>query len=269
MAEMCYSSEREYAGHLKVNACGKLWLSDKDRDILRENGRVDFSVYYISSGSGRCVQNGRETVVPEGCLMLYFPQKEQRYSFRKQDAAVMMFAHFSGTAGQMLGSMISDSAVILKVQDQRQFESAFEKMISAYYQKETYFDSVCAGYMTVLVSLMAQSWESEALSKNASNENLKKVISLMYTYYNRPIDIQAYAKLCCLSQVHFIRVFKAYTGVTPYHYQLKIRIDRAIEMLENTSITVGQCAECVGFHDSAYFSRVMKRMTGHPPSFYK
>ena len=40
-------------------------------------------------------------------------------------------------------------------------------------------------------------------------------------------------------------------------------------MLENSSVTVGECAEVVGFHDIAYFSRIFKKFTGYPPSFYK
>ena len=119
-------------------------------------------------------------------------------------------------------------------------------------------------------SLIAQSITSTAERKTkVSNENLEKVLSLMYESYNKPIDIKKYAAICFVGEDHFIRVFKAYTGLTPYTYQLKIRIDRAVEMLENTAISVGECAEVVGFGDNAYFSKVFKRFTGHSPSYYK
>ena len=62
---------------------------------------------------------------------------------------------------------------------------------------------------------------------------------------------------------------KVITSECPYKYQLKIRINRAIEMLENTPITISDCAESVGFSDPAHFSKIFKQYTGHTPTYYK
>lgn len=182
----------------------------------------------------------------------------------------MLWSHFSGTACEILNKLDLDLVSVIKIKDKKQFESAFGKMITAHYKKAQYFDVASQGYMTVLLSLIAQSNTPPSERKTKiNNENIEKVLSIMYDEYNLPIDIKKYAALCFVGEDHFIRVFKAYTGLTPYTYQLKIRIDRAIEMLENTSISVGECAEEVGFSDNAYFSKVFKRFTGHSPSYYK
>ncbi len=270
MSEIIFSSQRVYDGYLAVNSCGKQYLADQDYDTLRFEGRVDFSINYIAKGVGYCETDGKILPIKEGSLVLFFPGVKQHYLFKKDDSAVQMWAHFSGTACGLLESFRSEKSVIVEIKDRKQFESAFEKMILSHYKKLPFSSSVCEGYMTVLLSLLAQSnLQNAETNTRVSNENLEKVLSRMHVDYNKPIDIKEYAGICCVSQDHFIRIFKSYTGLTPYNYQLRIRINRAVEMLENTPISVSQCAETVGFHDNAYFSKVFKRFTGHSPSYYK
>lgn len=270
MAKLAFSSEQEHSGYLKVNSCGKNWLTERDYDTVREKGRIDYSIYYVSKGVCYCRINGRTVKADEGSVVIYFPRVKQHYSFKKEDGSEMSWSHFSGTACDIFKDIGLDAITVIKIKDKKQFESAFKKMVTAHYKKTQYFDVASQGYMMVLLSLIAQSNLSLTERKTKiSNENLEKVLSLMYDNYNKPIDIREYAALCFVGEDHFIRVFKAYTGLTPYTYQLKIRIDRAVEMLENTAISVGECAEVVGFGDNAYFSKVFKRFTGHCPSYYK
>lgn len=143
-------------------------------------------------------------------------------------------------------------------------------MIASFYKKNEYSEMLCSGYMTVLISLVVQS--NVNISKNNlkfQNEKLEKVLAEMLIYYNKPINIKKYAKDCNVGEDHFIRIFKAYTGLPPYNYQLQLRISHAIELLENTPMNISECAEEVGFGDAAYFSKVFKRLTGKPPSYYK
>ena len=44
MPEITFSSERVYDGYLAVNSCGKQWLTDRDYDTVRKNGRIDYSI---------------------------------------------------------------------------------------------------------------------------------------------------------------------------------------------------------------------------------
>lgn len=269
MSVLRYCSEHEHDGYLRVNSCCKQWLSDRNYDIVIPNGRIDFSVRYVLKGLGYCEIDGKMIPIHEGSLMIYFPKAKQNYSFKKSDQSIIMWAHFSGSACDLLRETISNTPAIIKIQDRKQFESTFNKLIVSHYKKNEFSESLSTGYMLALISLIAQSNIITSSDFNLKNENIEKIISLMHENYNKPIDIKEYAKICCVGEDHFIRLFKAYTGYPPYNYQLKIRIDRAIEMLENTPITINDCSETVGFSSAAYFSKVFKRLTGHPPSYYK
>ena len=265
-----YTSERVYDGYLRVNSCGKQWVDPAERERPQVNSRIDYSVYYIQSGVIYSKTDDVATPVTEGSLVLFPPHVPQDYSFKEDENTVVLWSYFSGTATELLSDMDPTRPIIIPVLDRMQFESALEKMITAYYKKSPYVETICAGYMAVLLALIAQnSLQNSDIQPSPRNENLEVVLSLMYAEYNHPIDIKKYANICCISEDHFIRLFKAYTGLPPYHYQLRLRIDRAKEMLEHTSISVTECAETVGFSSIAHFSRVFKKFTGHSPSYYK
>ncbi len=270
MQKKKFTTEREYKGYIKVNSCGKQWLNDRDYNTVRENGRVDYSIHYIKSGVGYIEHNNKSQTLPEGSLVLYYPNVRHHYYFKKEDSTQMCWSHFSGEACQMLSRTATDEPIIINIYDRKQFESAFEKMIYAYYNKHLNGEELCDGYMLVLLSLISESSKTVPESHSVQNNiSLEKVLSDMHVYFNKPIDIKKYAQICHLSEDSFIRMFKKSMGCPPYRYQLKIRIERAVEMLENSGLNVSECADIVGFQDPAYFCRVFKKYTGHSPSFYK
>lgn len=269
MSQLSFTTEKEYDGYLNVNSCGQQWLADRDYNTLRKNGRVDYSVYYIAKGQGYYTFNGKSHPLRADSVLLYFPGVRHHYFFRKEDGTEMLWSHFSGQACSLLDDLRADGPVVITVQDRKQFQGAFEKMIDAHY-KHGYNSQLCNGYMLVLLALLQKSAATPPDPQQpCGNEQLEKVLSRMHMDFNKPIDIRQYAGMCHLSEDRFIRMFKAYTGLPPYRYQLKIRIERAVEMLENHSLSISECAGIVGFHDVAYFSRIFKKFTGHPPSYYK
>ena len=265
-----FTTEKQFSGYLRVNACGRQFLGDRDYNTLREKGRVDYYLHYVSKGTGWIEYEGKNRAVPEGSLVLFFPGVRQHYFFKKEDNADLFWSHFSGTACEMLESLRSEAPVVLEVNDRKQWESAFEKMIHARYCRIREGDALCDAYMSVLLALILQSrQQAEGATPVLGNQRLEKVLSRMHVQFKNPIRIGEYAQMCHVTEDQFIRMFKAYTGLPPYRYQLRLRIQRAVEMLENTSVSVTQCAEIVGFNDVAYFSRIFKKFTGNPPSYYK
>ncbi|WP_433654614.1 helix-turn-helix domain-containing protein [Nocardia sp. CA-128927] len=72
-----------------------------------------------------------------------------------------------------------------------------------------------------------------------------------------------------LSSFHFVRVFKKATGVTPYQYLTRLRIDEAKRLLRHTDLTIDQVAGRCGFASSGALSTAFLRHTGARPSVYR
>lgn len=56
------------------------------------------------------------------------------------------------------------------------------------------------------------------------------------------LDMEEMARSLQMSASHFIRTFKAQVGYSPLAYQTRLRIERAKDLLRNTSLRVSEIA---------------------------
>ncbi len=91
----------------------------------------------------------------------------------------------------------------------------------------------------------------------------------MELHYDQAITLEQLAKLSFLNPVYFSTIFKKETGVSFTAYLVKLRMEKACELLKTGSITVAETAERVGYHDVRYFSRLFAKSIGIKPKEYK
>ncbi|CCH31637.1 hypothetical protein BN6_43550 [Saccharothrix espanaensis DSM 44229] len=68
-------------------------------------------------------------------------------------------------------------------------------------------------------------------------------IAVMRERLDQPLTLADVAAEAHLSPYHFIRVFRAATGLTPRRYLTRLRIEQARRLLSDNTLTVGQVAE--------------------------
>jgi AraC-like DNA-binding protein/mannose-6-phosphate isomerase-like protein (cupin superfamily) len=71
------------------------------------------------------------------------------------------------------------------------------------------------------------------------------------------------------SPQHLNRTFRRVLGVTPLQYLMRMRMERAAELLIEGRLTVRAVGERVGFADPYYFSRAFKQHFGRSPRDYQ
>lgn len=82
----------------------------------------------------------------------------------------------------------------------------------------------------------------------------------------RPCDIPALARQCGLGVVAFRSAFRSITGQSPRKWIERQRIDAVLGMLADPRVPVADAARLAGFDDPFHFARVVRRVTGRPPS---
>ncbi|EOW9471554.1 AraC family ligand binding domain-containing protein [Vibrio cholerae] len=82
---------------------------------------------------------------------------------------------------------------------------------------------------------------------------------------DQPIRLEQLAQLCQLSPTQFQRHFKAQTGLTPYAWLRRLRLEQAMKLLQSGKPGT-DVAYQVGFYDQAHFSKAFKATYGLSPS---
>lgn len=112
---------------------------------------------------------------------------------------------------------------------------------------------------------------SEDLAEPGSNtaERIELVRAYLESNLGRDLDMRAVASAAALSPFYLTRVFKARFGVPPYRYLIGLRIQRATELLLDSSLTVTQICHRVGFDPLSHFITTFRLQVGVSPSAYR
>jgi len=125
-------------------------------------------------------------------------------------------------------------------------------------------------FKELILSLLSNKKNKHFLSylSNLYNDTNPSLAEVMQNNFAFNLTLVEYAKLACKSVATFKREFKKTFNDTPARWVLRKKLKFATELLENTSLTVGEiCFEC-GFENQTHFSRVFKeKMSVSPLQF--
>jgi AraC-like DNA-binding protein len=96
----------------------------------------------------------------------------------------------------------------------------------------------------------------------------KTVIEYIHKNYNKRISLDEIAKISGYSKYHFCRIFKKLSENTVIDYVNAIRIEKAKQLLKNSTLTIMEISYEVGFSHISHFNRNFKRIVGVTPSAY-
>ncbi|BCN25463.1 AraC family transcriptional regulator [Vibrio alfacsensis] len=97
------------------------------------------------------------------------------------------------------------------------------------------------------------------------NQSLGTLKDYLMANLDQAVRLDSLSDLCQLSPTQFQRHFKAQTGMTPYAWFARLRLEQGMKLLQ-----AGQCgtdvAHQIGFYDQAHFSKAFKQTYGVSPS---
>lgn len=121
----------------------------------------------------------------------------------------------------------------------------------------------------IAARLFEQPKESKGSECGLSAIQLRDALSYLEAHMPARVDLATLAKLAGLSLSHYSRAFKASTGLAPYQWQLRARVERAKDLLIDTNRCLPDIADATGFSDAVHFGRTFRKITGAPPATWR
>lgn len=85
---------------------------------------------------------------------------------------------------------------------------------------------------------------------------------------NCDFNIDTIASSIGLSRSAFFKKLKSLTGLAPVDLVKEIRLNKSIELLKNTDMSISEVAYAVGFKDSGYYSKCFRKKYNQTPREY-
>jgi AraC family transcriptional regulator len=94
-------------------------------------------------------------------------------------------------------------------------------------------------------------------------------LHLIEARHSEPLSVLTIADAVGMSPYHFLRVFRAVVGVTPYQYLVRTRLRRTAIALATTEQPIAAIAFAHGFGDLSTFVATFGRVFQQPPRDYR
>ncbi|MBQ2967117.1 MAG: helix-turn-helix domain-containing protein [Clostridia bacterium] len=101
--------------------------------------------------------------------------------------------------------------------------------------------------------------------KGRAYDSILPAISYIEQNCTEKLYVEHLASLCNLSPSRFFAVFKETVGNTPVGYKNAIRIQKGMELLYETDMTVEQISEVLNFSSPAHFRKQFSKLLGVTP----
>ena len=238
-----------------------------------ERGRLDFQLLYIASGKTHFYfEEGKDTVVSAGNMVLYRPKEPQKYVYYGSEQAEVYWVHFTGSnVRNILKSYgITNDMRVIPAGTLLEYSRIFKQMIQELQQCRAGYEELLAMLLRqIFIIINRQMTKERTLKSDYLDTEMELALEYFNTNYNKDLNIDDYAASRGMSVSWFIRTFKQYAGTTPMQYIVALRITNAQMLLETTNYNVTEIGNFVGYDNPLYFSRIFKKQKGFSPSEYR
>jgi AraC-like DNA-binding protein/ligand-binding sensor protein len=98
---------------------------------------------------------------------------------------------------------------------------------------------------------------------------VQAAMRFVHRQYSTPVQITEVATYLKCHPDYLSRLFKKTVGCGFGEYLMRVRIDRARNLIDTRRYSMGEIAWNVGFQDQSHFGRVFKRLVGLTPGEYQ
>lgn len=113
-------------------------------------------------------------------------------------------------------------------------------------------------------------WENSMKDKTPKLKELIKIsVNYISLNYEQDLTLGDIANYIYLSPSYFAKVFREEMKQSPINYLLRLRIEKAKELLAKTDMMIGDIALDVGFSNHQRFNEIFRKFTKMTPTTYR
>jgi len=109
----------------------------------------------------------------------------------------------------------------------------------------------------------------EDTTRQRAASRIEASLNHMLQNLDKPLRVSTLSAVSRVSPSQFFVLFKSATGHAPIDFFIRLRMQRACELLRNRDLSVKEVAGVLGYDDPFYFSRVFKSVVGIAPRGYR
>ena len=142
--------------------------------------------------------------------------------------------------------------------------------VGKYFMLKAYLMQILLIMMREIVGTPQQKQQGCNFESYNKSYAVKKIVNYLNESYGQKISLDQIAHNMYLSPVYVSKIFKEETGESPINYLIKIRLEKARDILAKEGAgSIKSIANAVGYEDVYHFSKLFKKYYSISPQNYR
>jgi len=240
------------------------------------DGLTDFDLWFVWAGRGEMRLRDRTVVLRPGICLWMRPGGRYEAEQDPEDRLGVTFVHFDALSAR--GRRLAQRALPPEVTDLRHphvMETLTRRLTDRLHQGESH-DGEAIVHAEALLRAAVMEYDAQASAPRRKTGTAAHHEQVVQEVAQQIVEdpaaapgVEDLARQAGYSVDHFGRVFREVMGRSPQAFVVAARIDRARQLLTESSLSVSQIADALGYRDVYFFSRQFKSKTGWTPTAYR
>ena len=100
-------------------------------------------------------------------------------------------------------------------------------------------------------------------------QRMRQITEFIDTHLSGTISVSDLSEIAGISKFHFTRMFKLETGLSPYQFVLRHRIQKARELISRSELSLAEISIDAGFSSQSHMNDAFMRVLGVSPGQYR
>ena len=250
---------------LNILECGKEeCVKNKINSLSKKDCHL---FHYVLIGKGTLVINKNEYHLNKGDIFFIERNTDATYFADNENPWTYEWVGFGGNKADDILKVLDINNDNPIIRDKgRSYRRYFDAIINGY-NETGYLGIACLGALYQLLGEMM--YEKEGLFKLGKGDiTVQLAKNFINNNYQFDISIEDIAKNANVTPNYLSAAFVKKEGMTTKKYLTKVRMEKALSLLQSGKFKIKEVAELVGYPNQLHFSSEFKKYYGVSPSEY-
>lgn len=227
------------------------------------------AIEFVSQGRGELTINGKAEPLYPGSIFTYAPETSHCMRSSQNEPMVKYFVDFTGKDAHKMTEGLRKAGVI-QVARIDVVRGWFDQLLEAGEQASPESLRICSLLTELIIRHAASNpYRNNGDIGSVSLTAYERCRAMLHRDFLSLKSAGELASLCHIDVAYMTRLFQRHGNESPYQMLVRLKMNRAAEMLVTSGKTLMEIGEAIGVPDPFHFSRVFKRNYGISPKAFR
>lgn len=247
------------------------FVSFRPGETYGPDSHLRIEINYVKKGACILHLDGSSVSFRAGEMMIIASRAEHTFEAGSSGATLVQLEflpevsrRFTSAAGPVPTPPFPPGTPLVKIVNNIRIMRCVRRIVNELETRGEYYHYLVVMYYAELLILIRRHMNAACLPL-CSDPRLHRAISYLRLHYQSEITLGTLAAEAGISERYLRKLFMRHLQLSPFDFLSRLRVDKAVELLRNTDLSVKEIGFACGFRSPQYFSRVFKQHTGVPP----